>query len=272
VTAFLGRLRADPKNRYRTGDELVTAAKGELRRAARLARSLAPVPRAPVAIAAVPRHAETTTAAQYMLIDGRPPRFELQLNTGPLLSEQRRHELANLLSHEVYGGHHLAQVHADRQPSLPKFRRRRLDSAFDEGWAFYAEAWRDEHGGFEGRERVGYLTDQLWRAARLVVDTGLHTGRMSREQAVRYFREATYSSEATARAEIQRYIDSPGQALAYAYGKRRLLATRQAVQEILGPRFDARRFHTRVLALGAVPPEVLHRALVSWAKGRAARR
>jgi uncharacterized protein (DUF885 family) len=182
-----------------------------------------------------------------------------------------RHELANLVSHEVYGGHHLAQVHAERQRALPRFRRRRLDSAFDEGWAFYAETWRDEQGGFVGRERVGYLTDQLWRAARLVVDTGLHTGRMSRKDATRYFREATFSTQATARAEIQRYIDSPAQALAYAYGKRRLLATRAAVQEILGARFDARRFHARVLALGAVPPSEVHRALVSWAKRRAAR-
>jgi uncharacterized protein (DUF885 family) len=270
VAAFMRRLRREPANRYRDGDELLAAARAEVHRAAALARAVVPVPREGVTIAPVPRHEEATTAAQYMLIDGDPPRYELQLNTGALLPGQLRHELANLVTHEGYPGHHLAQVVAERQRDLPRFRRRHLDSTFDEGWALYAETLRDEQGGFTPRERVGHLTDQLWRAARLVVDPGLHTGRMRPARAVRYFRAATFSTRATARAEIERYLDDPGQAVAYAYGKRRLLGIRAAVREILGDRFDARRFHARLLRLGAVPLAEAERAMLTWARRRAA--
>lgn len=202
--------------------------------------------------------------AQYL--NPRDGEGTLQVNTTALLSAQRRHELPTLMTHEAFGGHHVAALHAEAQHHLPDFRRFAVMSAFDEGWALYAEQLRDEQGGYTPVERVGYLAQQLWRAARLVVDTGLHTGVMSRAAAVRYLERVALLPRARAEAEVRRYLDCPAQALAYYVGKEKLLALRTNVKRIQGTRFDLKRFHRKLLSLGAVPWGEAENALVAWAR------
>ncbi len=263
--ARLARRRGDG---FATGAELLAAATRELGEAKRDARAMAPLPRSTLRVAPVPAQEEATVLAQYLATgEGEG---ELQLNTGKLRPALRRHALATLMSHEVYAGHHHAAMRAQRQTRLPAYRRDAALTGYDEGWALYAEAWRDARGGFSPEERVGFLLMQLQRAARLVVDTGLHTGTLPRAEAVAYLRQAAHLPRAAAEAEVERYINRPGQALAYAYGMRQILRTKAACKTILGARFDERLFHTRLLDLGSVPLDELERALVAWARRRAA--
>ena len=269
---FMRKFNASKDNHYRSGDALLSHARVELKEAKRQARQLAPIPRSKITLGRVPGYAEGTTTAQYLTDPKRKlPTGEMQVNTGKLLGDQLRSGMATLITHEVFGGHHLSYVYAKKQKRLPKFRREANNTAYDEGWALYAEQWRNDHKGFAPQQRVGYLTDQLWRAARLVVDTGLHTGAMTPKQAERYFRSSTFTGKAAAKAEIQRYVDWPGQALSYYYGKDHLLKTRGQVKRILGQRgFDARKFHAKLLSLGPVPLQEARRSMVSWAQRRKA--
>jgi uncharacterized protein (DUF885 family) len=267
AAAYLARLSRSRATSFATGDALLAAAEHELAKARRVARAMTAVPPSEVAVTPVPRQEEATVLAQYL--SPAEGRGELQLNTGKLRPALRRHALATLVTHEVYGGHHLAAMRAQRQARLPAYRRDAALTGYDEGWALYAEAWRDAHGGFTPEERIGFLVMHLQRAARLVVDTGLHTGAMTRADAVEYFRQAAYLSRGAAEAEIERYINRPAQALAYYYGKRQILRTKARCQKILGPRFDERVFHTRLLDLGSVPLDELERAMLSWARRRA---
>lgn len=252
---------------YRDGKQLIQAAETEVGKAKELARAHLPVPRSEVRVEPVSAHEEATVEAQYMPTGEREG--VMQVNTGKLLRGQRTYNMATLVTHEVYGGHHLAAMYAQKQRDLPAYRREAANTAFDEGWALYSEQLRDEQGGFEPRERVGFLVNHLWRAARLVVDTGLHTKTMSEREAVDYFRRATFASPENAKAEIARYIDWPGQALAYYLGKRQLIETRRTVEKMLGPHFDPRRYHAKLLSQGAIPPAELHRVMVGWAHRRA---
>ena len=302
LAGFMRRFNGRKSNHYSSGDALLLDARARLRDAKQKARQLAPIPRSRITIGRVPRYLEGTTTAQYVTDSKREqPTGQMQVNTGRLLSDQLRSGMDTLLTHEIFGGHHLAYVYAKKQKGLPRYRREANNTAYDEGWALYSEQWRHDHKGFSPSSRVGYITDQLWRAARLVVDTGLHTGTMTPTQAERYFRDATFTGKAAAKTEIQRYIDWPGQAVAYYYGKDHILKTRDQVKRILAgkgakPRkaasqgkanantaraqttrrtratrgFDARRFHAKLLSLGPVPLEQARSIMVSWAHRRAA--
>lgn len=251
--------------RFRDPSDLVRAATAELERARAYAEEAMPVPDGELRVEPIPTHQEGTMLAQYL--NPRDGEATLQLNTTTLLSAQRRHELPTLVTHEVFGGHHVAALHAEAQDHLPDFRRFAVMSAFDEGWALYAEQLRDEQGGYTKLERVGYLAQQLWRAARLVVDTGLHTGAMSRAAAVRYLERIALLPRARAEAEVRRYLDCPAQALAYYVGKERLLSLREKVKRIQGPaRFDLKRFHRKLLSLGAVPLGEAENVMLAWAR------
>lgn len=265
---FMDRLNRSKSSRYTSGAELLASAQEEILVAEKIAKRMAPIPSSQIKVTSVPPHEESTTAAQYLYTDKRTA--EMQVNTGPLLKGQRRYELATLVTHEVYGGHHLANMAMQQQTKLPKFRKEALSTAFDEGWALYAEQWRYDHDGFTPHQKVGFLVDHLWRAARLVVDTGLHTGTMTPKQAVEYFQKNTFSSRADAEAEVERYINWPGQALAYYYGKQQILRTKREVKRILGHQFDERAFHSKLLKIGAVPLDEMHRVMISWAHRRAA--
>ena len=267
LNKFMGSLNRKKSNRYATGEDLINATKNELGRAEALARKLAPVPRTKVNIKRVPKYQEGTVAAQYMPTGEREG--EMQVNTGKLLKGQRRYDMATLVTHEVYGGHHLAAMYAYKQTGLSSYRQNAAITTYDEGWALYTEQWRADRGEFTPHERVGFIVNHLWRAARLVVDTGLHTGTMTKREAIEYFQKTTFTSRTNATAEIERYMNWPGQALSYYVGKRLILKTRGEVKKILGKNYDARKFHAKLLSMGSVPPRELHGVMLSWARRRA---
>jgi uncharacterized protein (DUF885 family) len=176
-----------------------------------------------------------------------------------------------LAFHEAVPGHHVQLTLAQEVRGVPAFRKEVGQSAFVEGWAHYAELLADEQGLYSGDEaRFGMLSDQALRAARLVVDTGLHAQGWTREQAIQFLEEHTAESPDECARETDRYIVWPAQALAYKLGQLEILKLRAEAKEALGPRFDLRAFHDAVLANGAVPLPVLRRLIGQWTEARLA--
>ncbi len=266
LQSFMKALNDKPGNAYADAADLIASSEKEITRARELARKQVPVPRSKMNVRPVARYQEATVAAQYF--SNAPGEGTMEVNTGKLLAGQRRNELATLVTHEVYGGHHLAAMYAEKAGDGSTYRASAANTEFDEGWALYMEAQRDAQGAFTPEERVGYLVNHLWRAARLVVDTGLHTGTMSPDQAREYFQMSTFLDRKAAAAEIQRYIDWPGQALAYYSGKQKILQIRTECQGILGADFDLRGFHAKMLSLGSVPMSEVKTAMIQWANRR----
>lgn len=223
-------------------------------------------PRAPVEVRREPPFTEKTAAAHYSVPapDGtRPGIFWVPL-PGPKFDILRMRSLAY---HEAVPGHHFQVALQQEMTSLPRFRRDRVFgglSVYVEGWALYAERLADELGWYEGDlpGRLGYLSSQLFRARRLVVDTGLHAKGWTREQAIAYGIRAQ---------EVERYVVFPGQACSYMVGQLRLLALRERAQAELGPQFSLGDFHTVVLRTGAVPLETLEQVVTQWIGARRAR-
>jgi uncharacterized protein (DUF885 family) len=176
-----------------------------------------------------------------------------------------RHTLPALVFHESVPGHHLQIALAQEADGLPRFRRLGagwLANAFVEGWALYTERLADELGLYaDDLARFGMLGYQAWRACRLVVDTGLHHLRWSREQAVEFFFDNVGLTERETVNEVDRYIVWPGQALAYKVGQREIEAARRDQEAALGARFDLRAFHDELLRHGPLPLSTLRTLL-----------
>jgi prolyl oligopeptidase len=167
--------------------------------------------------------------------------------------------------HEAVPGHHLQISLAQEQDGLPEFRRHGGTTAFVEGWGLYAETLGYDMGFYKDPySHFGALTYQMWRAVRLVVDTGLHAKGWSRQQAIDYFLANAPKSEHDIIVEIDRYIVNPGQALAYKVGQRRILELRARAKNALGNKFDIRRFHDALLAEGALPLDQLEAHMTAW--------
>jgi uncharacterized protein (DUF885 family) len=174
--------------------------------------------------------------------------------------------MRTLAHHEALPGHHLQIALAMEMEDAPFFRRILPFTAYSEGWALYAERLAGEHGMLPTtRDELGMLMDELFRAARLVVDTGIHSKRWTREQAIRYMFDNTGKPASQVVTEVDRYIVMPGQATAYKVGQLQILAFRERAQEKLGNEFDLRDFHDVVLGQGAVPLEVLGAIVDEWA-------
>lgn len=174
--------------------------------------------------------------------------------------------MAALAFHEAVPGHHLQIALSEENAAIPEFQRRLGQTAFVEGWALYAERLAGELGLYETpEEKIGALNYEVWRAVRLVVDTGLHAKGWSRERALAYFLENTGHTEGEAANEIDRYLMWPGQALAYKMGELEILEMREQAKRTLGPRFDLRAFHDRLLSHGAIPLSAARRDLREWA-------
>jgi uncharacterized protein (DUF885 family) len=179
------------------------------------------------------------------------------LNTYDLPSRPL-YALTALTLHESAPGHAFQMPLADEQEGQPEFRRKGYISAYGEGWALYCERLGEEMGMYDTPyDRFGMLSYQAWRAARLVVDTGVHTEGWSRDRALDYLRQNTALPEREIETEVDRYISWPAQALSYYLGMQAILAGRAKAQAALGPRFDIRAFHDTVLSLGSVPLPVL---------------
>jgi uncharacterized protein (DUF885 family) len=177
-----------------------------------------------------------------------------------------RHTMAALTFHEAVPGHHLQIALSTEAGDLPDFRRLGSDvTAYVEGWALYTERLADELGLYpDDQSRYGMLGYQAWRACRLVVDTGLHHLRWSRQQGIDFFLQNVGLTERETVNEVDRYIIWPGQALSYKIGQREIEASRRAARERLGDRFDLRAFHDEVLAHGAIPLSTLRATMASW--------
>jgi uncharacterized protein (DUF885 family) len=174
-------------------------------------------------------------------------------------------EVETLALHEAVPGHHLQVARARALRELPAFRRNGWDDAFGEGWATYAESLGPELGFFRDPFSLfGHLNDDMFRAARLVVDTGIHALGWSRQQALDYLNAHTANALQDNEVEVDRYIAQPAQALSYKAGQLRFKALREKAQDALGARFDARRFHDALLGNGVLPLALLEREMNKW--------
>ena len=167
--------------------------------------------------------------------------------------------------HEGVPGHHMQFATAQELPNLPQFRKHAEYTAFVEGWAFYAERLGKEVGFYQDPySEYGRLENEMWRAIRLVVDTGVHYKHWSREQMVDYFRKYTAMDEPNIQTEVDRYIAWPGQSLAYKLGQLRIVQLREEARKDLGAKFDIKAFHDEVLGAGALPLDVLQSRVEQW--------
>ncbi|MBV9931954.1 MAG: DUF885 domain-containing protein [Alphaproteobacteria bacterium] len=174
-----------------------------------------------------------------------------------------------LFLHEGRPGHHFQISLAQENTALPAFQRFGGNTAFVEGWALYAESLGYELGFFtDPYQNYGHLNDEILRAMRLVVDTGIHTKGWSRDQAIQYMLDNSAMSKTDATAEVERYIAIPGQALAYKVGQLTIRRLRTRAEQALGPKFDLRAFHAQVLMSGALPMAVLERKIDDWIAAR----
>ncbi|MEY2477004.1 MAG: hypothetical protein QOG87_2319 [Actinomycetota bacterium] len=225
-------------------------------------------PKLPYTIEPVPPYAEKSQTAAYYIpgaTDGsRPGTFFA--NTYDLRSRPSW-EMESLTLHEAVPGHHHQIALAQEQSDLPGFRRNAWFTAHGEGWGLYCESLGTELGLYtDPYQRYGAYFGEMWRAIRLVVDTGIHAMGWSREQAIAYAEEESGRTDHDVVVEIDRYIAWPGQALAYKIGELEIQRLRRAATERLGPRFDIRSFHDEVLRHGLVPLDLLARLVDEWAE------
>ncbi|MFO1327373.1 MAG: DUF885 domain-containing protein [Rubrivivax sp.] len=262
---FLAALRADPRHYPKSGDELLAAAAWIAKRVdGQLARFFGRLPRQPFGIEPVPEaFAPYYTSGRYVPapVDGEQPAL-YWVNTHRLES-RALYALPALTLHEAVPGHHLQFALTAEDASLAPWRRWDATlSAHTEGWALYAEFLGQEMGLYRTPfEQVGRASYEMWRACRLVIDTGLHCFGWSRERARGYLRAHTALSEHEIATEVDRYIGWPGQALSYKVGEIGIRALRARLERAQGARFSLRGFHDRLLALGPMPLPALDRVM-----------
>ena len=265
--AFIRFLRTDPRFYFDTADDLVTGYRDIAKRAdPALAPLFGRLPRTPYGVVEMaPEIAPSQTTAFYepgALGAGRAG--HMHANTY-MLSMRPRWEMEALTLHEAVPGHHLQIALAQEMEDLPAFRSHSSYTAFVEGWALYAELLGEDMGFYQDPySKFGQLTYQMWRAVRLVVDTGMHALGWTRQQAIDYFAANAPKTEQDIIVEIDRYIVWPGQALGYKIGELKIRELRATAQGLLGDRFDIRAFHDEVLGQGAVPLDVLEARIDAW--------
>ncbi len=271
---FIKELRTNPKYYAATPAQLMQAAATTAKTVdGKMPGFFATLPRLPYGVREIPAEiAEGTTTAYYG--QGSPASGlagTYYVNTSKL-DQRPLWELPALTLHEAVPGHH-HQISLQQEVELPPFRRNfTYFTAFTEGWALYAESLGEEMGLYDTPEKkMGQLSYQAWRAARLVVDTGIHFKGWDKARAVRFMRENTALTEGNIDAEVNRYISWPGQALGYKIGELRIKALRAKAEKALGARFDLRRFHDAVLLQGSVPLDVLEAQVDAWIEGERTR-
>jgi uncharacterized protein (DUF885 family) len=264
---FLHFLRTDPQFYHTTAEGLMREYRDISKRAdPELAKLFGILPRTPYGVIEVPDYAaKSTTTAYYQpgsLKAGRPGYYfanTYALDTRP------RWEMEALSLHEAVPGHHLQIAIQQELEGLPWFRQTPSYTAFVEGWGLYSESLGEEMGFYKDPySKFGQLTYEMWRAIRLVVDTGMHYLGWSRQQAIDFFKENAGKSEHDIVVEIDRYIVWPGQALAYKIGELKIKELRAFAEDQLGEQFDIRAFHDQVLGKGAVPLSVLDANVRHW--------
>ena len=272
IAEALEALRKDPRFLFPNDDAGRVAVLAEYKRiiddAIERCRLLfATTPKAKIEVQRVPVFKEATAPGAYYngaSIDRvRPGVFYANLRD---LNEIPKWTMRTLAYHEGVPGHHWQIATAQELKGLPQFRKIIPFTAYQEGWALYSEWLAKEAGWYEGDPfgDLGRLQAEQFRAVRLVVDTGIHAKRWTREQAIRYMREKTGMGEKEVTSEIERYIVNPGQACAYKVGMLKIQELRKRTQAELGPKFDQKQFHNVVLKNGALPLEILEEQVANY--------
>ena len=254
--AFLQFLRTDPQFYARTPQELLDRTAWVAKEVdGQMSKFFGHLPRERFAIVPVP------DAIAPFYTSGRGGPTEYLVNTYDLTS-RALYNMPALTLHESYPGHSLQLELTDEQTDQPDFRSHGYISAYGEGWGLYSEYLGNEMGIYKTPyQKFGYLTYQMWRACRLVVDTGIHHLGWTREQAVKYLHDNTALSDHEIDTEVDRYISWPGQADSYELGYLKIRELREKAEKALGPKFDIRHFHDTILSTGSVPLPVLEQRI-----------
>lgn len=267
LTDFFTFLRSDPRFFYKTREELLVGYRDIAKRIdPELPRLFGKLPRLPYGVAQVPEYSERTqTTAYYNPGSPKSGRAGLFYANTYDLSSRPKWEMEALTVHEAVPGHHLQIALAQELDDIPDFRRNGRYTAFVEGWGLYSESLGPELGLYrDPYSRFGQLTYEMWRAIRLVVDTGMHAKGWTRQQAIDFFKANSSKPEHDITVEIDRYIVWPGQALAYKLGELKIRELRKRAETKLGERFDIRAFHDTVLGAGPLPLSVLEKRIDDW--------
>ena len=267
---FITYVKSDPKAMpYKTEKEVINAFNGILTKIKPKLKTMFNVdPITPFEIRQTEKFREATASAEYMpgTPDGkRPGIFYMPIPDPEKFNVTSGME--SLFLHEAIPGHHYQISLQQENMKLPKFMRFGWFGAYGEGWAHYCETLGPEFGLYtDPYQKMGYLSDQMLRAVRLVIDTGLHTGALNREDAIKYFLSNISYDEGSAVAEIERYMAMPGQALGYKIGSLKIRELRDRYESKLGAKFSLPNFHDEILNQGCLPLDVLDRKMELWAK------
>lgn len=271
LPTFRASLKTNPKLHPASRDALLNAYKGYLAAMqTKLPELFGRLPKAKFEILPVPDFLEKTSAPAYYqggTADGsRPGRLFIDLYN----AEQRNLYSAEAIAyHEGLPGHHLQVSISHELEGIPEFRKFGGYNAYQEGWGLYAERLGKDVGFYQDPySDYGRLEADIWRAIRLVVDTGVHSQHWTRQQMVDYFHDHSNIDEPSIQAEVDRYISWPGQALGYKIGQLKILELREKAKTALGPKFDIRAFHDQVVDSGALPLDVLTARIDAWIASR----
>ena len=267
LKSFSAALKTNPKEHPASKDALLDAYRGYINQMKpRLPELFGRLPKAPLEVVPVPAYIEKDQAAAYYEQGtpngSRPGRVNVNTYN---FAERSLAPVETVSYHEGIPGHHLQIAIAQELTGLPEFRKQSYYTAYTEGWALYSERLGKEIGFYQDPySEYGRLEADMWRAIRLVVDTGVHSKHWTRQQMVDYFHDHSAIDETNIQSEVDRYIAWPGQALGYKMGQLKLLELRQRAQTELGPKFSPKAFHDVVLDSGALPMDVLEQQVDAW--------
>jgi len=268
---FLAFLRTSEQFYAKSADELIKEASFIAKKMdGQLPKFFTKLPRQPYTVEAVPASiAPKYTTGRYVSAPIESTRSGTYWVNTYALDKRPLYVLESLTLHEAVPGHHLQGALTQELENIPNFRRFSYISAFGEGWALYCEKLGIEAGFYKDPySQFGRLSYEMWRAARLVIDTGIHAFGWSREKAVKLLEENSALSKHNIQTEIDRYISWPGQALSYKLGELKIIALRQKAEQELGSKFDIRLFHDAILANGSIPLDVLESQIDDFIEGQ----
>jgi len=267
LKSFQASLKSDPKLKPASPQALLDAYRAYLTpMQAKLPQLFGKLPKAPFEVVAVPSYLEKNSSTAYYqqgAPDGsRPGRLFIDTYNA---SDRNLDAVEAIAYHEGLPGHHLQISIGQEQQGVPEFRKFDDYTAFSEGWGLYAERLGKDVGLYQDpRSDYGRLEGDIWRAIRLVVDTGVHSQHWTRQQMVDYFHDHSAIDETDVQSEVDRYIAWPSQALAYKIGQLKILELRDRAKKELGDKFDIRAFHDQVIDSGALPLDVLEERITAW--------